>query len=191
MPHSISGWHNFLRESFLKNEKRNFERKKRPKKRTPCYNSPCMIKIYYSPSCSSCRKVKKWFDDQNIPYEQKDIFGKELSREDLMEIISKAEDGTDDIISPRSKIVSENDIDFDNMTVSQLIEFIRKNPSVLRRPIIVDDHRVQVGYNAEEIRTFIPRARRMAELACSAQECPTFGSCDCSKDIQGLLEIKK
>ena len=150
-----------------------------------------MIKIYYSPSCSSCRKVKKWFDDQNIPYEQKDIFGKELSRDDLMEIISKAEDGTDDIISPRSKIVSENDIDFDNMTVSQLIEFIRKNPSVLRRPIIVDDHRVQVGYNAEEIRTFIPRARRIAEMACTADECPTFGQCDPSKDIQGQLKLKK
>lgn len=157
----------------------------------PVLQYPRMIKIYYSPSCSSCRKVKKWFDDQNIPYEQKDIFGKELSREDLMEIISKAEDGTDDIISPRSKIVSENDIDFDNMTVSQLIDFIRKNPSILRRPIIVDDHRVQVGYNAEEIRTFIPRARRIAEMACSDSECPTFGTCDPSKDIQGLLKIKK
>ncbi|MCH3908973.1 MAG: Spx/MgsR family RNA polymerase-binding regulatory protein [Bacilli bacterium] len=150
-----------------------------------------MIKIYYSPSCSSCRKVKKWFDDQKIPYEQKDIFGKELSKDDLMEIISKSEDGTDDIISPRSKIVSENHIDFDDMTVSQLIEFIRKNPSVLRRPIIVDDHRVQVGYNAEEIRTFIPRARRIAEMACSAGECPNFGTCDPSLDIQGKLPIKK
>jgi regulatory protein spx len=47
--------------------------------------------------------VKKWFDDQNIPYEQKDIFGKELSKDDLMEIISKAEDGTDDIIFPAAK----------------------------------------------------------------------------------------
>jgi regulatory protein spx len=150
-----------------------------------------MIKIYYSPSCSSCRKVKKWFDEQNIPFEQKDIFGKELSKADLMEIIAKAEDGTDDIISPRSKIVSENHIDFEDMTVSQLIDFIRKNPSVLRRPIIVDDHRVQVGYNAEEIRTFIPRARRLAEMSCTEDECPTFGDCDPSKDIKGELKIKK
>jgi regulatory protein spx len=150
-----------------------------------------MIKIYYSPSCSSCRKVKKWFDDQKIPYEEKDIFGKELSKEDLLEIISKSEDGTEDIISPRSKIVSENDINFDDMTVSQLIEFIRKNPSVLRRPIIVDDHRVQVGYNAEEIRTFIPRARRLAEMYCTPEECETFGKCDPSLDIQGKLKAKK
>lgn len=150
-----------------------------------------MIKIYYSPSCASCRKVKKWFDDQKIPYEQKDIFSHELSAADLKEVISKSENGTDDIISPRSKIVSENHIDFDEMTVSQLIEFIRKNPSILRRPIIVDDHRIQVGYNSEEIRTFIPRAYRLAEMNCAEGVCPNFGKCDPSRDIKGELKIKR
>ncbi|MCI2111615.1 MAG: transcriptional regulator Spx [Bacilli bacterium] len=150
-----------------------------------------MIKIYYSPSCTSCRKVKKWFDEQKIPYEQKDIFSNGLSVEDIKEVISKSENGTDDIISPRSKIVSENNIDFDDMTVSQLIDFIRKNPSVLRRPIIVDDHRIQVGYNKEEIRTFIPRAYRIAEMACTAENCPTFGKCAPSLDIKGELKIKR
>lgn len=150
-----------------------------------------MIKIYYSPSCSSCRKVKKWFDDQHIPYESKDIFGDNLSEADLKDIITKCIDGTDDIISPRSKIVSENHIDFDDMTVSQLISFIRKNPSILRRPIIVDDHRVQVGYNAEEIRTFIPRARRLAESYCNAEQCDLYGRCDPSKDHEGKISIKK
>ncbi len=135
-----------------------------------------MIKIYTSPSCSSCRKVKKWFDDQKIPYEAKNIFGKELSRDDLMEIIAKCENGTEDIISPRSKIVQENDIDFDSMTISELIAFIQKNPSILKRPIIVDDHRVQVGYNEEEISTFLPRARRLAEQYCDPL-CENYSSC--------------
>ena len=125
-----------------------------------------MIKIYTSPSCSSCRKVKKWFDEQQIPYEAKNIFGDTLSVDDVKEVIAKAENGTDDIISTRSKIVSENNINFDDMTISELIDFIRKNPSILKRPIIVDDRRLQVGYNEEEIRTFIPIARRIAEEAC-------------------------
>jgi regulatory protein spx len=141
-----------------------------------------MIKIYTSPSCSSCRKVKKWFDDNKIPYESKNIFGPTLSVDDLKEVLQKTENGTDDIISPRSKIVQEQHIDFDEMTISQLIEFIRKNPSVLKRPIIVDDHRVQVGYNEEEIRTFIPRARRFAESQCSPEKCENWAMCDVAKD---------
>ena len=113
-----------------------------------------MIRIYTSPSCSSCRKVKKWFEDNKIPYEAKNIFAANLTAEELKDVISKTENGTDDIISLRSKVVQENNIDFDEMTISQLVEFIRANPSVLKRPIIVDDHRIQVGYNEEEIRTF-------------------------------------
>ena len=62
------------------------------------------------------------------------------------------------------------------MTISELIEFVRKNPSVLKRPIIVDDRRIQVGYNSEEIRTFIPRARRMVDEWCKA--CPKYDGCD-------------
>ena len=141
-----------------------------------------MIKIYTSPSCSSCRKVKKWFDEQQIPYEAKNIFGDTLSVDDVKEVIAKAENGTDDIISTRSKIVSENNINFDDMTISELIDFIRKNPSILKRPIIVDDRRLQVGYNEEEIRTFIPRARRLAEMYCSPKVCENYATCPHAKD---------
>lgn len=135
-----------------------------------------MIKIYYSPNCSSCRKVRKWFEDQKIPYEGKDIFGKALTKKDILEILAKSEDGSDDIISQRSKIVSEQKPNFDDMTVSQLIEFIRENPSILKRPIIVDDHRIQVGYNPEEIRTFIPSERRRHVKISE------FCECDCGED---------
>ncbi|MCR5490898.1 MAG: transcriptional regulator Spx [Bacilli bacterium] len=140
-----------------------------------------MIKIYTSPSCSSCRKVKKWFDDNQIPYVAKNIFGPTLAAEDLMEVISKCENGTEDIISTRSKIVQEQNIDFDSMTISQLIAFIQKNPSILKRPIIVDDHRLQVGYNEEEIRTFIPRARRLAETYCNPKTCKGYSTCEYAK----------
>ncbi len=140
------------------------------------YHKP-MIRIYTSPSCSSCRKVKKWFDENGIPYIAKSIFSPDFTKEEIKEMISKSENGTDDIISTRSKIVMENNIDFDEMTISELCDFILKNPSILKRPIIVDDRRLQVGYNEEEIRTFIPRARRYAAENCT-NDCPMYGTCE-------------
>ena len=139
-----------------------------------------MIKIYTSPSCSSCRKVKKWFKDQDIPYVEKNIFAATLNENDLKEILIKSENGTEDIISPRSKIVKESGVDLESMTIKELITFIRENPSVLKRPIMVDDNKIQVGYNPEDIRVFIPHARRLAEWAC--QNCPKLDSCDHKKD---------
>ncbi|MCI7526957.1 MAG: Spx/MgsR family RNA polymerase-binding regulatory protein, partial [Mollicutes bacterium] len=115
-----------------------------------------MVTIYTSPSCASCRKVKKWFIEQNIPFKEKNIFSSTLDENELKDILSKTENGTEDIISTRSNIFKEGNIDVDNMSINQLVAFIKENPSVLKRPIIVDDRRVQVGYNEEEIRTFIP-----------------------------------
>jgi regulatory protein spx len=137
-----------------------------------------MIIIYTSPSCSSCRKVKKWFEEQNIPFEERNIFSATLNEKELKEMLSKSENGTEDIISTRSKIIKEENIDIESMSIRDLIEFIRANPSILKRPIIVDDRRIQVGYNEEEIRTFIPLARRYASLMCSPENCERYGCCD-------------
>lgn len=141
-----------------------------------------MIKIYTSPSCSSCRKVKKWFEEQQIPFEERNIFNAALDPVELKEILFKSENGTEDIISERSKIVKEKKINVEDMTISEMISFIRENPSVLKRPIVVNDRRIQVGYNEEEIRSFIPQARRIFEKHCNADECPDFNACPHARD---------
>lgn len=141
-----------------------------------------MIRIYISPSCSSCRKVIKWFDEQQIPYVQINIFARPLTEEELKDMLMKSENGTEDIISTRSKIIKESGVDVESMTVKELLKFIQQNPSILKRPIIVDDRKIQVGYNSDEIRVFIPHARRLAEWACRHTECPTYNNCDYAKN---------
>ena len=47
-----------------------------------------------------------------------------------------------------------------SQAVNELISFIQDNPSILKRTIMLDDRRFQVGYNSEEIRAFIPRNLR-------------------------------
>lgn len=139
-----------------------------------CKGDDNMIRIYTAPSCASCRKVKNWLNDNQIPYVEKNIFSTLLRTEELRELLERSENGTDDIISKRSKIIKENKVDIDDMSINQLISFIQENPSILKRPIMIDERRFQVGYNAEEIRAFIPRElRRLAE--CNNTDfCPQF-----------------
>lgn len=137
-----------------------------------------MIKIYVSPSCSSCRKVVKWFEEKKIPFQVKNIFNATLNPDELKDILTKSENGTDDIISSRSKIIKENNINIDDMTINEMIDFIKENPSVLKRPIMVDDRRIQVGYNEEEITTFLPRAKRFAKECCCKEKCEQYDTCD-------------
>lgn len=133
-----------------------------------------MIRIYTAPSCASCRKVKSWLKEHQIPYIEKNIFSTLLRENELKELLERSENGTDDIISQRSKIIKENKVNLDDMSVNQLIHFIQDNPSVLKRPIIIDERRFQVGYNAEEIRAFIPRELRQLQECDNSDDCPQF-----------------
>lgn len=137
-----------------------------------------MIKIYTVDTCSSCKKVKKWFLDEGIPFIEKRLFVVPLKENEIMEMLAKSENGTDDIVSKNSKIIKEGNIDVNNMTTKELVKFIIDNPSILKRPIIVDDNRIQVGFNADEIQSFIPHAKRLAMWACNNLDCPKYDTCE-------------
>ncbi len=55
-------------------------------------------------------------------------------------------------------------MDIDNLSLGQLLELLQTNPGLFRRPIILDDKRLEVGYNEDEIRQFLPRQVRILEL---------------------------
>ncbi len=129
-----------------------------------------MITIYTTPSCSSCRKAKKWFNDHRIEYREKNIFNIKLTRDDIVMMLRNTYSGFDDIISTRSKVFQEQNLDIEDMTMSELTNFIISNPSVLRRPIIIEDKKMQVGYNEDEIRTFIPRRLREIIMCTKCDE---------------------
>jgi regulatory protein spx len=123
-----------------------------------------MVTLYTSPSCTSCRKAKSWLEEHDIPYTERNIFSEPLSMEEIKEILRMTEDGTDEIISTRSKTFQKLDVNLDTMPLQDLFKLIKENPGLLRRPIIIDEKRLQVGYNEDEIRRFLPRRVRTFQL---------------------------
>ena len=123
-----------------------------------------MVTLYTSPSCTSCRKAKAWLEEHNIPFRERNIFSEPLTTEEIKEILRMTEDGTDEIISTRSKAFQELNVQLDAMPLQDLYELIQSNPGLLRRPILIDEKRLQVGYNDDEIRRFLPRKVRTFQL---------------------------
>ncbi|SDJ44819.1 transcriptional regulator SpxA [Salimicrobium halophilum] len=123
-----------------------------------------MVTLYTSPSCTSCRKAKAWLEEHNIEYTERNIFSEPLTIDEIKEILRMTEDGTEEIISKRSKVFQKLDTDFDQLPMQELFDLIKDNPGLLRRPIIIDDKRLQVGYNEDEIRRFLPRSVRTFQL---------------------------
>lgn len=147
-----------------------------------------MIEIYTTPSCSSCRKAKKWFEEHKIEYREKNLFSNKITHDDIIAMLKNTENGFEDIISTRSKIFKDNNLNVEDMTFNELKNFIIDNPSILKRPIIVDRNKMQVGYNDEEIRVFLPR--RLREIIMC--ECTDKEDCDYRTSLNKYLsEIRE
>lgn len=123
-----------------------------------------MVTLYTSPSCTSCRKARAWLKEHNIPYAERNIFSDPLSVDELKQILQMTEDGTEEIISTRSKVYQDLHVNIDDLSLKDLLDLVQRHLGLLRRPIIMDEKRLQVGYNEDEIRRFLPHEVRALEL---------------------------
>lgn len=123
------------------------------------------IQVYGSPSCGSTRKSRSWLKEHNLPHEYRDITKKPLQINEIQKILRLTDDGTDEIISTNSNIYKRLNLDFDNIPLYQLYELIYKFPRLLRQPIVFGFNKLQVGFDENNIRQFIPREERRKYLS--------------------------
>lgn len=124
-----------------------------------------MISLYVTPSCTSCRKAKAWLEEHQLDYELHHLFMEPLADWEIKNMLRLTEEGTSELISTRSKAFQELDVNLEELPLRDLIQLIQDQPGLLRRPIILDEKRLVIGYNEEEIGCFLPREVRRLELA--------------------------
>ena len=136
-----------------------------------------MIILYTSPGCASCRKAKQWLKENNLPFVEKNIFTTLLKEDEIKYLLQRTENGTEDIISTRSKVFQEMNVDLNDMGLNELVQFIRENPSIMKRPIILNEKNLVVGYDDDEITSFVPSELRNAATRNCNEKCPNFDVC--------------
>ncbi len=101
------------------------------------------VTLFTSPSCTSCRKAKKWLKTHEVDFVEQNIFVQAPSAKQLKLILQLTENGTEDIISKRSKDYKRLTIDIDTLPVSELINLITspnigsiKAPDTFRREAV-------------------------------------------------------
>lgn len=122
------------------------------------------VTIYTQTSCTSSKKALQWLEENEIPYMEKRITSDPLTLAEFKQVLSMTEDGTDEIISTNSKDYKNLNCDINQLSIQELYSIIKDHPKMLRSPILIDDKRLQVGYNEMDIRRFIPRKVRAYEL---------------------------
>lgn len=133
-----------------------------------------MVIIYLSPSCTSCRKAHAWLEEFNIPFIERNIIKNPPTQLEFQKMMSLTVNGTDEIISTRSKAFKALNIDINELSLYELHGLVQEHPEILRKPIIMDQRRIQIGYNESEIRQFVPRRIRRRQLTKAKEMIAAF-----------------
>lgn len=136
-----------------------------------------MIILYTSPGCASCRKAKQWLKDNDMKFIEKNIFTTLLKEDEIKYLLQRSENGTEDLISTRSKAFQELNRSLDDFSIKELVELIQKNPSILKRPIMISEKSFVVGYDDDEITTLVPPQLRVVAANACNPACANYPIC--------------
>lgn len=110
-----------------------------------------MLFICYS-KCTTCQKAKKWLDENNIQYEQRGIKEQNPSFEELKSWYSKSGLVLKRFFNTSGMLYKELGLKdkLADMSEEEQLKLLATDGMLVKRPIVVGDDFVLVGFKVEE-----------------------------------------
>jgi Spx/MgsR family transcriptional regulator len=119
------------------------------------------VTFFTYPSCTSCRKTKKWLSAHSVDVQERHLFRETPSRQELLTLLSLTSEGLDELLATRSSTFKSLNLNVDDMLLSDVIDLLIQEPKLLRRPILTDGEAIVVGYNPEKLRSLTKKKQVM------------------------------
>ena len=110
-----------------------------------------MLFVQY-PKCSTCRKAKNWLDEHNIEYESRHIVEDNPTAEEIEAWYNKSCLPLKRFFNTSGKIYRENKLKdkLPDMSEQEQLDILATNGMLVKRPIVVGDDFVLVGFKVKE-----------------------------------------
>ena len=110
-----------------------------------------MLFIEY-PKCTTCRKAKKWLDEHEISYSDRDIKEDNPSEEEMREWIKKSGKPANKFFNTSGMLYRELELKnkLPDMTEDEMIQLLSTNGMLVKRPIIVNGEKMLIGFKEKE-----------------------------------------
>lgn len=104
------------------------------------------------PKCSTCQKAGKWLKENNIEVESRDITKENPTNAELAAWIKKSGLPINKFFNTSGNIYKAENLKDKVKTASEneLLDILSSNGMVVKRPIVVTDKFVLVGFNENE-----------------------------------------
>lgn len=110
-----------------------------------------MLFIEY-PKCSTCKKAKKYLDDKNIKYEDRNIVIDNPTKDELSNWIKMSSKDINKFFNTSGLKYRELNLKdkLKEMSDSEKIKLLSSDGMLVKRPIIVSNDKVLIGFKESE-----------------------------------------
>ena len=104
------------------------------------------------PKCSTCRKAKKYLEENGVEFIDRHIVETNPTAEELKEWIAKSGLPVKKFFNTSGKLYKEMGLidKLASMSDEEQIELLASNGMLVKRPLIIEDGRVLVGFKEAE-----------------------------------------
>lgn len=104
------------------------------------------------PKCGTCQKAAKWLKENNIEVMSRDITKENPTGKELSAWIEKSGLPIAKFFNTSGKIYKEEKLKekVKSASIKELLDILSSNGMVVKRPIVVSDKFVLVGFNEKE-----------------------------------------
>lgn len=114
-----------------------------------------MITTLLYNSCTSCRKTEQVLKESGVEYERREFFKDRFTREELRSLLQSVNLTPADVFSTRSRVYKDRNLGEAGLDDEQRLDLFVEEPTLLRRPIVINGDRVVVGHDETRLRELI------------------------------------
>lgn len=111
-----------------------------------------MINFLCYPKCSTCQKAKRWLESNNISFTERHIVDNNPTYEELKKWFIKSGLPIKRFFNTSGVLYKELSLKekLYNMSEDEMLRLLATNGKLVKRPIIVSDNLVLVGFKEDE-----------------------------------------
>ncbi|WP_078594542.1 arsenate reductase family protein [Evansella clarkii] len=109
------------------------------------------LTFYHYPNCDTCRKAKKWMDEQGLSYEATHIVNDPPSREEIQDIYENSGLELKKLFNTSGKRYRELGMKdkMKDSTEEELLDLLASDAMLIKRPLVSNGTKATVGFKEE------------------------------------------
>ncbi|MCC5894431.1 MAG: arsenate reductase family protein [Alkalibacterium sp.] len=109
------------------------------------------MKFYCHPRCTTCKKAKKWLDEQAVDYDEISLLEDSPSKEKWMSLLKETDLTVKSFFNTSGNAYREQNLKetLPDMTIEEAAEHLSSNGMLVKRPFAVEGEVFTSGFKAE------------------------------------------